>query len=92
VTKKWRACCSVPVLRQVGGLGRRICHQRGPPVRGPGTRTCELRPKVSISLIGREAFLSDDVLDEVAERAACDVANFNQEDASAADTSSWRDY
>ena len=46
---------------------------------GPGLELVSFDPKVSISLIGREAFLSDDVLDEVAERAACDVANFNQE-------------
>lgn len=46
---------------------------------GPGLELVSFDPKVSISLIGREAFRSDEVLDEVAERAACDVANFNQE-------------
>jgi Acyl-CoA reductase (LuxC) len=46
---------------------------------GPGLELVSFDPKVSISLIGNEAFGSDATLDEVAELAACDVANFNQE-------------
>jgi len=46
---------------------------------GPGFELVSFDPKVSISLIGREAFDSEEILEEVADRAAGDVANFNQE-------------
>jgi hypothetical protein len=46
---------------------------------GPGFELVSFDPKVSISMIGREAFASDLVLNDVVERAAADVANFNQE-------------
>jgi hypothetical protein len=46
---------------------------------GPGLELVSFDPKVSISMIGREAFRSEETLEEAAERAANDVANFNQE-------------
>lgn len=45
----------------------------------PGFQLVSFDPKTSISMIGREAFASDDTLAEVAERAAHDVAILNQE-------------
>lgn len=46
---------------------------------GPGIQLVSFDPKTSISIIGREAFASDEVIDEVAELAATDVTVFNQE-------------
>jgi hypothetical protein len=46
---------------------------------GPGFQLVSFDPKTSISMIGREAFESDAVLDEVATRAAHDVGMLNQE-------------
>jgi hypothetical protein len=45
----------------------------------PGLQLVSFDPKTSISMIGREAFESDAVLDKVAERAAHDVGMLNQE-------------
>ncbi len=45
----------------------------------PGLQLVSFDPKTSISMIGREAFESDAVLDEVAARAAHDVGLQNQE-------------
>jgi hypothetical protein len=46
---------------------------------GPGLQLISFDPKASISMIGPEAFESDAVMDEVAERAAADITIFNQE-------------
>lgn len=46
---------------------------------GPGIQLVSFDPKSSISLIGREAFKSDEIIDEVAERLAADTTVFNQE-------------
>jgi hypothetical protein len=46
---------------------------------GPGFELVAFDPKTSISLIGREAFESDAVLAEVAERAAADATIMNQQ-------------
>lgn len=46
---------------------------------GPGIQLVSFDPKSSISMIGREAFDSDDVLADVAERVAADTCVFNQE-------------
>lgn len=46
---------------------------------GPGFELVAFDPKTSISLIGREAFASDEVLAEVAERAATDATMMNQQ-------------
>ena len=46
---------------------------------GPGLQLISFDPKTSISMIGPEAFQSDTTIAEVAERAAADVAVFNQE-------------
>ncbi len=46
---------------------------------GPGFELVAFDPKTSISLIGREAFASDDVLADVADRAAADVTLMNQQ-------------
>ncbi|WP_368597095.1 acyl-CoA reductase [Paraburkholderia sp. BR14374] len=46
---------------------------------GPGLELVAFDPKVSISLIGREAFASDEVLREVARAGAADVLSFNQD-------------
>jgi hypothetical protein len=46
---------------------------------GPGFELIAFDPKTSISMIGREAFASDEVLAEVADRAATDVTLFNQQ-------------
>ncbi len=45
----------------------------------PGLELIALDPKRSASIIGPEAFESDETLDEVAQRAACDVGMANQE-------------
>ncbi|MEU4650284.1 acyl-CoA reductase [Nocardia fluminea] len=46
---------------------------------GPGLQLVSFDPKTSISLVGREAFTSDDTLDLAAELAASDVMVLNQE-------------
>ncbi|WP_207843827.1 acyl-CoA reductase [Williamsia soli] len=46
---------------------------------GPGFQLISFDPKVSMSVIGREAFESDETLREVAELAAKDVTIFNQD-------------
>jgi hypothetical protein len=46
---------------------------------GPGLQLVSFDPKTSISMIGREAFETDAVLDEVATKAASDVGMMNQE-------------
>lgn len=46
---------------------------------GPGFQLVSFDPKTSISMIGREAFASDETLDDVATRAASDVGMLNQE-------------
>jgi hypothetical protein len=46
---------------------------------GPGLQLVSFDPKSSISMIGREAFDSDDSVAEVAEQLAADTTVFNQE-------------
>ena len=46
---------------------------------GPGFELVAFDPKTSISMIGREAFASDAVLAEVAERGASDATMMNQQ-------------
>lgn len=46
---------------------------------GPGIQLVSFDPKTSISMIGSEGFASDDVIDEIADAAATDVATMNQE-------------
>lgn len=46
---------------------------------GPGFHLVAFDPKVSMSIVGREAFASDDVLREVAEATAADVMIYNQD-------------
>jgi hypothetical protein len=46
---------------------------------GPGIQLISFDPKSSISMIGREAFASDDSVADVAERLAADTTVFNQE-------------
>ncbi|MED5815333.1 acyl-CoA reductase [Mycolicibacterium sp. 050232] len=46
---------------------------------GPGIQLVSFDPKSSVSMIGREAFASDEVLADVAERVAADTCVFNQE-------------
>jgi hypothetical protein len=46
---------------------------------GPGIQLVSFDPKSSISMIGREAFESDAILTDVAERVAADTTVFNQE-------------
>jgi len=46
---------------------------------GPGLQLVSFDPKTSISMIGREVFQSEEILDEVATRAAHDVGMLNQE-------------
>ena len=46
---------------------------------GPGFELVAFDPKTSISLIGREAFVSEATLAEVAERAAADATVMNQQ-------------
>lgn len=45
----------------------------------PGLQLVSFDPKTSISMIGPQAFQSDEVIDRVAEAAAEDVSTFNQE-------------
>jgi hypothetical protein len=46
---------------------------------GPGLQLISFDPKSSISMIGPEAFRSDETIAEVAEKAAADVTVFNQD-------------
>jgi len=46
---------------------------------GPGFQLIAFDPKVSMSIIGREAFASEQTLHEVADRAAVDATVFNQD-------------
>jgi hypothetical protein len=46
---------------------------------GPGLQLISFDPKASISMIGPEAFASDETMEEVAELAANDITIFNQE-------------
>ncbi|WP_327100593.1 acyl-CoA reductase [Nocardia vinacea] len=46
---------------------------------GPGFQLVSFDPKTSISMVGREAFASDEALDRAAELAAADVMVLNQE-------------
>jgi hypothetical protein len=46
---------------------------------GPGIQLISFDPKSSISMIGREAFASEEIMAEVAERLAADTTVFNQE-------------
>ncbi|MEU6642849.1 acyl-CoA reductase [Saccharomonospora sp. NPDC046836] len=46
---------------------------------GPGFQLISFDPKVSMSIIGREAFASEETLREVAELAAADATIFNQD-------------
>jgi hypothetical protein len=46
---------------------------------GPGIQLVSFDPKSSISMIGREAFASEQTMDDVAERLALDTTVFNQE-------------
>jgi hypothetical protein len=46
---------------------------------GPGIQLVSFDPKSSISMIGREAFISEETMDDVAERLALDTTVFNQE-------------
>src|SRR5258705_8556084 len=46
---------------------------------GPGFQLVSFDPKTSISMVGVEAFQSEDTLNDAAERAATDVALLNQE-------------
>jgi hypothetical protein len=46
---------------------------------GPGLQLISFDPKTSISMIGREGFASDAVIEEIAERTAEDVTVFNQD-------------
>jgi hypothetical protein len=46
---------------------------------GPGFQLVSFDPKTSISMVGREAFASDEALDRAAELAATDVMVLNQE-------------
>lgn len=50
----------------------------------PGFEVMSFDPKVSISLVGREAFVSDGALDDAAARGAADVVAFNQDACSCA--------
>lgn len=50
---------------------------------GPGIQLVSFDPKSSISMIGPEGFVSDAVIDEVAEQAAADLTLFNQDACSA---------
>jgi hypothetical protein len=45
----------------------------------PGLQLVSFDPKTSISMIGREAYESDEILDDVATKAASDVGMLNQE-------------
>jgi hypothetical protein len=46
---------------------------------GPGIHLVSFDPKSSISMIGRKAFISEETMDDVAERLALDATVFNQE-------------
>lgn len=46
---------------------------------GPGLEMVSFDPKVSISMIGREAFASRQTLEQAAQRAAADVITLNQD-------------
>ena len=46
---------------------------------GPGFEIISFDPKVSMSMLGREAYENDATLDDAVERAANDVAIFNQD-------------
>jgi len=46
---------------------------------GPGFQLVSFDPKTSISMVGREAFVSEETLDAVADLAAMDVMTLNQE-------------
>ncbi len=46
---------------------------------GPGFHLVAFDPKVSMAIVGREAFASDETLVEVAERAAVDATIYNQD-------------
>ena len=46
---------------------------------GPGIQLVSFDPKSSISMIGREAFDTDETMDDAAERLALDTTVFNQE-------------
>lgn len=46
---------------------------------GPGIQLVSFDPKSSISMVGREAFASEETLADAAERVAADTAIFNQE-------------
>jgi hypothetical protein len=46
---------------------------------GPGIQLVSFDPKSSISMIGQEAFVSEETMDDVAERLALDTTVFNQE-------------
>jgi hypothetical protein len=46
---------------------------------GPGFEIVSFDPKVSISMVGREAYADDDTLDDAADRAATDITLFNQD-------------
>ena len=46
---------------------------------GPGFQLVSFDPKTSISMVGREAFASDEALDLAADLAAADVMVLNQE-------------
>lgn len=46
---------------------------------GPGIGLVSFDPKSSISMIGREAFATDEILADVVERVAADTTVFNQE-------------
>jgi hypothetical protein len=46
---------------------------------GPGFQLISFDPKVSMAVIGREAFVSEETLAEVADQAAQDVAVYNQD-------------
>jgi len=46
---------------------------------GPGFEVVSFDPKISISMVGREALASEDTIDEAAKRAATDVALLDQD-------------
>jgi hypothetical protein len=46
---------------------------------GPGFEIVSFDPKVSMSMLGKEAYDNDETLDDAVERAANDVAIFNQD-------------
>jgi Acyl-CoA reductase (LuxC) len=46
---------------------------------GPGFEIVSFDPKVSISMVGREAYADDATLDDAADRAATDITLFNQD-------------